>query len=221
MHDGLILKNFLKEKAIKIGQLASLLNMSRQNLNYHLRKDKMDEDFERLLKDKSGIKRKSGQFVQLSDQELKLEDSISFVPFLSATEIPSFIRNGGTDDFINELNKLPYKQLSSFEHSLIIESQDDRMNDNSDKAIKEGDLLLAEFLDKNILKSQLTEFNKVFILFSKKSGCICTQIINHNLTSGLIECRFWNNFYSNITINSNDVIAILFAKRIIDRKLIL
>lgn len=50
--EGEILKNRLKGTGKKMPEIALILGMTRQNLNYHLRKDKLDNDFKRLLKEK-------------------------------------------------------------------------------------------------------------------------------------------------------------------------
>lgn len=43
--EGERLKNYIKGLGLEMNQLAKSLNMSRQNLNYHLRKEKLDNDF--------------------------------------------------------------------------------------------------------------------------------------------------------------------------------
>lgn len=54
-HEGETLKLYLKGSGIAINVAADTLQMSRQNLNYHLRKEKLDEDFKRLVTDKLKI----------------------------------------------------------------------------------------------------------------------------------------------------------------------
>jgi transcriptional regulator with XRE-family HTH domain len=54
-HEGEELRNYLKGKGLEMQDVAEKLDMSRQNLNYHLRKQALDEDFKRLVKDKMQI----------------------------------------------------------------------------------------------------------------------------------------------------------------------
>ena len=49
-NEGKILKNLIKGKGLEMNDVARLLGMSRQNLNYHLRKVDLDEDFKGKVK---------------------------------------------------------------------------------------------------------------------------------------------------------------------------
>jgi transcriptional regulator with XRE-family HTH domain len=63
MHEGEVLRSFLKGLPNRqMGEIAIDLSMSRQNLNYHLRRDILDPDFERLLKDKMRISKSENGF---------------------------------------------------------------------------------------------------------------------------------------------------------------
>lgn len=55
-HQGDKLKAFIKGRPEGVGGIADLLGMTRQNLGYHLRKEVLDEDFVRLVREKiSGV----------------------------------------------------------------------------------------------------------------------------------------------------------------------
>lgn len=55
MHQGSELKLILKGNGLGMGEVAETLDMSRQNLNYHLRKETLDKDFTRLITEKLKI----------------------------------------------------------------------------------------------------------------------------------------------------------------------
>ena len=54
-HEGEALKNLLKGSGKLIDDIADILDMTRQNLNYHFRKEKLGDDFKRLITDKLKI----------------------------------------------------------------------------------------------------------------------------------------------------------------------
>jgi hypothetical protein len=54
-HEGAELRNYLKGMGLEMQDVAEKLEMSRQNLNYHLRKQVLDEDFRRLAAEKMKI----------------------------------------------------------------------------------------------------------------------------------------------------------------------
>lgn len=55
IHQGSELKLILKGNGLGMGEVAETLDMSRQNLNYHLRKETLDKDFTRLITEKLKI----------------------------------------------------------------------------------------------------------------------------------------------------------------------
>lgn len=221
MNDGSILKAFLKNNAIKMGEFATLLNMTRQNLNYHLRKEKLDGDFERLIKIVGGIERKNDNYIRLTKQEIESEKLIFNVPFLSSRDIPAFINCLGAPEFISALSTLPLKRINNPENSLIIEIQDEKMSTNNDKSIKEGDLFLAERIDFNQFEDYINSLTKVYLFFTKKDGVICSQILNYNKENETIECIFWNTTFKKLEINTKDIFFVTFLKKLVERKLII
>lgn len=52
-NEGLELKNKFKGTGKEMGEIAAILGMTRQNLNVHLKKPLLNENFKRLLKEKS------------------------------------------------------------------------------------------------------------------------------------------------------------------------
>jgi hypothetical protein len=54
-HEGEELRNYLKGRGLEMQGVAEKLEMSRQNLNHHLRKQVLDEDFRRLVAEKMKI----------------------------------------------------------------------------------------------------------------------------------------------------------------------
>ena len=54
-HEGTELRNYLKGKGLEMNRVADKLKMTRQNLNHHLRKQILDDNFKRLVADKLKI----------------------------------------------------------------------------------------------------------------------------------------------------------------------
>lgn len=54
-NEGKILRNKLKGTGKTMPEIASILGMTRQNLNYHLRKEILEDDFKRLLNEKGKL----------------------------------------------------------------------------------------------------------------------------------------------------------------------
>ncbi len=52
IHEGEALRSKLKASPVSMNEIADILGMTRQNLSYHLRKEQLDADFRRLIKEK-------------------------------------------------------------------------------------------------------------------------------------------------------------------------
>lgn len=55
VHEGELLRNYFKGTGKQMTYYFEALGMTRQNLNHHLRKSSLDDDFKRLIKDKLNI----------------------------------------------------------------------------------------------------------------------------------------------------------------------
>jgi hypothetical protein len=113
--EGERVKNFLKGNGAKVNDIHTALDMSRQNVGYHFRKDKLDLDFKELLfshfpillqmenedrrstiveKDSIKNEEQTPQIPQLKNLDL---DDLVELPFISVSARASFI-----ESFLNE-----------------------------------------------------------------------------------------------------------------------
>lgn len=67
--EGEILKNYLKGSGKPMAFYFKELNMTRQNLGHHLRKEKLEEDFALKVKDKLGLIIKDGTIFSIEKTE--------------------------------------------------------------------------------------------------------------------------------------------------------
>ena len=63
MEEGEKLRRFLKGLPCNMTQTAALMDMTPQNLNFHLRKERLDANFLHTLKEKLGIEKKESGFL--------------------------------------------------------------------------------------------------------------------------------------------------------------
>jgi len=121
-HEGEILRNYLKGKGLEMGDVAEKLKMSRQNLNYHLRKEVLDDSFKRLIFDKMKISFPLGKqsdsdikYTFQADQNQLISEMIEQVVALTAKqniitpivqELYAAHRNEMLTKIVNELDTL-------------------------------------------------------------------------------------------------------------------
>jgi phage repressor protein C with HTH and peptisase S24 domain len=77
IHEGEALRSKLKASPITMNEISEILGMTRQNLSYHLRKEVLDGDFRRLIKEKLQTENK---FSIMSDAQAYYQSRIDGTP---------------------------------------------------------------------------------------------------------------------------------------------
>jgi hypothetical protein len=225
MSDGEILKAFIKGKPNwQMGDIANKLGMSRQNLNYHLRKDILDADFERLIKEKLKIERTENGFSIAENLSGELnqvhEDFFMEVPVLTVYSQAGYLRANADSSYLKGLEKMLVPKEYDKGKYLVVEVTGDSMDDGTRRAICEGDKLLIKELDRSHWKNKLHFRKALFVVCTKEEGVVCKEIIAHDVENGVITCHSWNPLYDDYTVNLQDqVIQLFYVKKMVERRI--
>ena len=223
--EGEILREFIKKKEDwQMGTLAETLGMTRQNLNHHLRKDILDSDFERLIKDKLNIIKKENGFSILENaHSVELtqinEEMFMEVPVLTIYSQAGYLRGHSDTQYLNRLEKMLVPKEYDKGNYMVVELNGDSMDDGTRRSLCEGDKLLVKELDKIHWKNKLHIKKSLFVICTKEDGVVCKEIIDHNTNTGIIICHSWNSIYSDYPVDLNDVIKLFYVKKIVERKI--
>lgn len=223
--EGELLRLFIKNKPEwQMGTLAETLGMSRQNLNHHLRKDILDQDFERLIKDKLNlIKIENGFSILENERSIEMtqiqEDMFMEVPVLTIYSQAGYLRGHTDTQYLNRLEKMLVPKEYDKGNYMVVELNGDSMDDGSNRSLCEGDKLLVKELDKVHWQNKLHFKKSLFVICTKEEGCVCKEITEHDIYNGIITCHSWNPIYSDYKVNLNDVIKLFYVKKIVERKI--
>ena len=223
--EGEVLREFIKNKPDwQMGIIAVKLGMTRQNLNYHLRKDILDQDFERLIKEKLNLtKTENGFSIMENKRSVELtqiqEDMFMEVPVLTIYSQAGYLRGHSDIQYLNRLEKMLVPKEYDKGNYMVVELNGDSMDDGSRRSLCEGDKLLVKELDKTHWKNKLHIKKTLFVICTKEDGVVCKEIIEHNTNTNIITCHSWNPIYSDYNLNLEDVIKIFYVKKIVERKI--
>ena len=223
--EGELLRLYIKNKPEwQMGTLAETLGMSRQNLNHHLRKDILDQDFERLIKDKLNlIKIENGFSILENERSIEMtqiqEDMFMEVPVLTIYSQAGYLRGHTDTQYLNRLEKMLVPKEYDKGNYMVVELNGDSMDDGSNRSLCEGDKLLVKELDKVHWQNKLHFKKSLFVICTKEEGCVCKEITEHDIYNGIITCHSWNPIYSDYKVNLNDVIKLFYVKKIVERKI--
>ncbi len=136
------------------------------------------------------------------------------VQFMSVPLVPvhaqaGFLSGYGDEAFMDELPVQYWEVDKEFKGNYVcFEVRGDSMDDDSSKAILDGDKLLTREIQRHLWTSKLHINKWNFVIVHKEEGIIVKKITEHNLDTGTIRCHSLNPFYEDFDLYLNDVIAL-------------
>lgn len=238
MHQGERLRVLFKELKLTQDEIASKLGMTRQNLNYHLRKEELDGNFVRLLKEKIGFtsltngfsktvqtnvieeaappkyQRQNAAYINLGDQVV-----LMYVPLVNQYAYAGYLSGYADAEFIESLPKVPFLVDKEYRGSYCaFEIRGDSMRDGSEDGYKEGDKVLGREIDQALWRDKLHIKKWDFIIVHKTEGILLKKIIAHDVEKGLLTLHSLNDMYPDFIIKIKDVAQIFNVVKVERKK---
>lgn len=104
LHEGEKLREQMKDLKLTQDSIAGMLGMTRQNLNHHLRKEKLDEDFVRLIREKMGFTSLSNGFALSVD---RLENAKNIFKENEGTPVYELAATATQTEYASQLPEVP------------------------------------------------------------------------------------------------------------------
>lgn len=226
-NEGLLIKNKLKSTGLEMNYIAKSLKMTRQNLNYHLRKSALDESFREKVKevfpgiftdgkqvladDVPVIEETKGgnQFINLSGGQY-----VMLVPLVEEYAYAGYLSGFRDAEFINELPKHPIIVDGFLQgHYFAFRVMGDSMrNEESEDSIKPGSIVTAREIEHNLLYGRLHMHKQQDYIIIHHDGVLLKRIIKHDPKNGFITCRSLNpdkQAYPDFDISLSEIRQIL------------
>lgn len=132
------------------------------------------------------------------------------VPKVPVHAQAGFLVGYGDAEYMEELPTEIWEVDTEYKGKYIcFEVKGDSMDNGTIEAIIEGDRLLCREIQHHHWQNKLhiKKWQK-FVIAHKSEGILIKQITSHDTKKGIITCHSLNNFYDDIEINLNDVVAL-------------
>lgn len=232
----------VKEKLIKAGfsmaDVARLMDETPQNLNSMLRADDIKtgtldrialavnksvyffynnelEDMGIVSEERSDVKyNKNNQFISVGNDSLQM-----LVPLIDSYAYAGYLSGFSESEYIENLPKIPV--FVSKEHRGVYRAfkvKGDSMDDESKRAICEGDIAVGRKIEKDYWKSKLHINAWDSFVIIHEDGIVIKNVIEHDVETGVISCRSLNedkSFYPDFKLHLSNVYEIFNVVQVI------
>lgn len=148
-------------------------------------------------------------------------EDFEMLPYISVNAQAGYLdayNDKSEDDYLNEMDVMLIAKQFEKGKFLVVEVNGDSMDDDSKRAICDGDKLLVKELQKQHWKNKLHFKNNIFVI-AEHSGVVVKEIIDHDVENGIIICHSWNPSKPDYPISLDEVHNLFYVKKIIDRKI--
>ncbi|OCX54710.1 hypothetical protein BEL04_10830 [Mucilaginibacter sp. PPCGB 2223] len=214
MHQGEQTRNLLKGSGIPMGDIAEKLGLTRQGLNYHLRKQQLDANFKTLVAERfpdifkteskaSATIGKHSNAYSVGDIQHNETDSpfvdlgngqyIMIVPLVQDYAYAGYLAGYQDEEYIDELPK----------HSFVVNKQHkgkymafqvigDSMSNGTEESITEGSTVTGREIQRHLWSSRFHIHRFKDYVIVHKEGILIKRIIRHDVEAGVITCQSLN-----------------------------
>lgn len=229
MHQGESVRHTLKGSGKSMGDIAQILGLTRQGLNFHLRKPIVDEKFKKQLRDKFpnifSSETESGSFIkdqsnaynigQMQQQDgdspfidLGNGQYIMIVPLVQDYAYAGYLGGYQDSEYLDELPKHSFvvnKQHRG--HYMAFQVIGDSMSNGTDESITEGSTVTGREIQRHLWNSRFHIHRFKDYVIVHKDGILIKRIIKHDVDTGIITCQSLNpdrEWYPDFDLNLDD-----------------
>jgi transcriptional regulator with XRE-family HTH domain len=137
------------------------------------------------------------------------DKNIMYVPLVNNLAYGGYLNGFGDPIYVEELPKIPF--LADLEHKgqyICFEAKGDSMDDGTDEAIKERDILLCRNVKPDYWRSKLHINKWDFVIVHKYQGICVKRIIEHDVENGILTLHSLNDYYEDYQVHLEDVAQI-------------
>lgn len=155
------------------------------------------------------------------DSAIKIsEDEFMLVPAVVNYAKAGYLAGFQDPEYMENLPKMLVPKEYEEGNYQIFETDGDSMDDNSYRALKDGDKYLTKELPRDFWTHKL-QFNKYLFVIVSRKGMVFKQIVSHQVKTGIITCHSFNDSpeYKDYNLNLfEDVSQLFYIKKLIERK---
>lgn len=138
-------------------------------------------------------------------------ESITVAPLISQWAYAGYIGNYLKAEYYEAQPKYVSNTNYGKGNFIAFEVRGDSMDEDSNRSICHGDVVLAKELHKDYWNSKL-HVPCVFVIIHKTEGIFLKEITHHNIDANTIICHSYNPKYDDFELSLDDVIQLFYIK---------
>lgn len=128
------------------------------------------------------------------------------VPLVNQYAYGGYLSGFADPHYIEELPKVPFIVDREYRGEYrCFEVRGDSMDDGSDEAIKDRDLILCRNVNKEYWRNKLHINKWDFVIVHRYDGIAVKRIVEHDIENGTLTLHSLNDYYDDYKINLKDV----------------
>lgn len=152
--------------------------------------------------------------VDMGDQILMM------VPLVPQDAVAGYLNGYADPEYLEELTKVPW--VVDKEHKgtyMTFTVRNNSMRDGTEAGYKEGDKVLGREIPRDMWRNKL-HLNKWtdFVIVHKTDGALLKQIIDHDITKGIITLHSLNSDYKDFTVKLDDLLQLFNVVQVARKK---
>jgi hypothetical protein len=215
MNEGDQTRNTLKGTGMAMGDVADTLGLTRQGLNYHLRKETLDPVFKKLLRDKfpnvfkiesegsaapgepfNGYAIGNLQHPQGGDSpfiDLGNGQYIMIVPLVQDYAYAGYLSGYQDEEYLEELPKHSFAVNKQHRGNyMAFQVIGESMSNGTEESITEGSTVTGREIQRHLWNSRFHIHRFKDYVIVHKEGILIKRIIKHDVDTGVITCQSLN-----------------------------
>lgn len=150
-----------------------------------------------------------GDFLNQNNEAQLIPFNYMKVPKVPIHAQAGFLVGYGDVEYIDELPTEIWEVDTEYKGKYIcFEVKGDSMDNGTTQAFLEGDKLLCREIQQHHWKNKLHLKKWNFVIAHRTEGVLIKRITEHETDKGVVKCHSLNEFYDDVTINLNDVVAL-------------
>ena len=222
MHEGNILKQWLKQQRKSAPKLADELGLAKSSVYYQLDLEQLSSSFVQKLNSKgitifnddSNISSIIAEEPTIPYQKpspnaeaINIDGyNIINVPLVQEYAYAGYLSGYTDTQYIHELPTVPFiTEKQGKGNYMAFQVRGDSMNDGSIDSYQHGDIVLCREINKVHWLNKLHINKWCFIIVHKTEGILLKKITEHNVTTGIVKLHSLNPFFDDLEFNLKDV----------------
>jgi len=147
-------------------------------------------------------------------------ENISYmeVPIVHVHAKCGYLSGYGDKEYISKLPTMPVIVDKTYLGKyMIFEAEGDSMDDDSRRAICDGDKVLGREVKRELWRSKLHYNDWYFVIVHKTDGVTIKKIIDHDVENGIITCHPLNPLFHDYKICLDEVAELYNVIKIVER----